>query len=494
MTIVSSIPVYKNMDSDGVSSMVGESKAHSLVVGGIRMLREESCPESLGRVLRDHYRCPNEFVRLGLISELSDAPRKFRFNSGMAYGRVSKGIVNRDFDSETDDAQNCITVDDGILKLPFDPSETVDNLRLERYATDDRDSELYRDYLRKLYYRVRPLTTLAVRKKIQRFHARNWRNMTFPVWPVDTTVENLCESVLLASMKAQCLEKVPFIWFWPRGARGCVMMTHDVETRAGRDFCKELMEVDDAFGVKASFQLVPEDRYRNSEALIRSIRENGFEVGIQDLNHDGRLFDNKEQFLSRASLINQYGADYGAKGFRAAVLYRKPEWFESLNFSFDMSIPNVGHLDPQGGGCCTVLPYFIGDILELPVTTTQDYTLFHILNERSLDLWEAQIELIFAKNGLASFIVHPDYVNEVETMSVYRNLLAYLSDLRQKTNIWFGLPSEIDAWWRARSKMSIVRNGECWTITGEGADQAVLAFGKIQNGSLVYEVAEGNAS
>ena len=169
MTIVSSIRVYKNMDSDGVSSMVGESKAHSLVVSGIRMLREESCPESLGRVLRDHYRCPNEFVRLGLISELSDAPRKFRFGSGMAYGRVSKAILNRDFDSETDDAQNWITVDDGLLKLPFDPSETVDNLRLERYATHDTDSELYRDYLRKLYYRVRPLTTLAVRKKIRGF-------------------------------------------------------------------------------------------------------------------------------------------------------------------------------------------------------------------------------------------------------------------------------------------------------------------------------------
>ena len=38
--------------------------------------------------------------------------------------------------------------------------------------------------------------------------------------------------------------------------------------------------------------------------------------------------------------------------------------------------------------------------------------LFHILNERSVDLWKDQTELIFAKNGLASFIVHPDYINE----------------------------------------------------------------------------------
>jgi hypothetical protein len=269
-------------------------------------------------------------------------------------------------------------------------------------------------------------------------------------------------------------------------------MSHDVETGVGRDFCSELMDVDDAFGVKASFQLVPEDRYPVSSEFVRTIRDRGFEVGIQDLNHDGRLFDNKEQFLSRVSLINRYGADYGAKGFRAAVLYRKPEWFKALQFSFDMSMPNVAHLDPQGGGCCTVFPYFIGDILELPVTTTQDYTLFHILNDRSLDLWKAQIGLIFAKNGLASFIVHPDYVNEAETMSIYKGLLGYLSDLRQRTNIWFGLPSEIDAWWRARSRMSIVRSGGSWTIMGDGADQAVLAFAKLQNGSLVYEVEDGN--
>jgi len=46
----------------------------------------------------------------------------------------------------------------------------------------------------------------------------------------------------------------------------------------------------------------------------------------------------------------------------------------------NMSVPNVGHLDAQLGGCCTVMPFYIGDILELPLTTTQDYSLFNILN------------------------------------------------------------------------------------------------------------------
>jgi len=33
------------------------------------------------------------------------------------------------------------------------------------------------------------------------------------------------------------------------------------------------------------------------------------------------------------------GYEYGAKGYRSAVLYRKPEWYKDLDFSYDMSFP-----------------------------------------------------------------------------------------------------------------------------------------------------------
>ena len=62
-------------------------------------------------------------------------------------------------------------------------------------------------------------------------------------------------------------------------------------------------------------------------------------------------------------------------------MYREQQWFDAFEFSYDMSVPNVAHLEPQRGGCCTVMPYFVGDILELPLTTTQDYSLFHILGD-----------------------------------------------------------------------------------------------------------------
>ena len=64
-------------------------------------------------------------------------------------------------------------------------------------------------------------------------------------------------------------------------------------------------------------------------------------------------------------------------------MYREQQWFDAFDFSYDMSVPNVAHLEPQRGGCCTVMPYFVGDLLELPLTTVQDYSLFHILNDYS---------------------------------------------------------------------------------------------------------------
>ena len=134
-------------------------------------------------------------------------------------------------------------------------------------------------------------------------------------------------------------------------------------------------------------------------AFIQAIRDRGFEINIQDLNHDGNLFRDPKEFRRRAQKINKYAETYGASGFRAAVLYRNLDWYDALQCSFDMSVPNVAHLDPQKGGCCTVMPYFFGETLEIPVTTTQDYTLFHLLNDYSLELWKAQTDLIVAKTG-----------------------------------------------------------------------------------------------
>jgi hypothetical protein len=289
-------------------------------------------------------------------------------------------------------------------------------------------------------------------------------------------------------MEANGVDRIPFIWFWPNGANACVTITHDVETEMGRAFCVELMGLNDSFGIKSSFQIVPESRYLVPESFLNEIRARGFEVAVHDLNHDGRLYDEEKEFQRRVKKINEYARHWGAKGFRAGVLYRNPAWFEALDFSYEMSIPNVAHMDPQPGGCCTIFPYFIGDMVEIPVTTIQDYTLFNIVQELSIDLWSVQLDIIIKRHGMASFIVHPDYIIQRENWSVYEQLLSHLRKLRSQNSLWFALPKEIDSWWRLRHQLELTQEGNGWRIQGEGSERAALAFATRVDGKLKYEL------
>jgi hypothetical protein len=440
------------------------------------------------RTLIERYRCPETFLNLSIKNNLGEQRGFFRFGDITCYGRCSGGVSRYRVDSVLYDVAQEVVLSnsDSAVYLPFDPTETVDNLRLERYV-GALDSAV-RAPARKIYYFLRPIFPFSVRKQIQKFQLRSWRRLPFPSWPVDHTVENICEELLLLAIKASGADRIPFIWFWPEGASSALMMTHDVDTEAGRNFCSELMDIDDSFGIKASFQIVPERRYSVSSLFLVGIRQRGFEIAVHGLRHDGLLFDDRKKFLRSAKLINEYVRAFGAKGFRAPVLYRRPDWYDAFDFSFDMSIPNTAHLDPQRGGCCTVMPYFIGHILELPVTTTQDYMLFHLLGERSIDLWKRQIELIVENNGLISFIAHPDYVMRDGFKSVYEDLLEYLRELQLTRGTWVTLPSEVDRWWRARSKMQLVSRGGQWYIDGECAERAVVAYARNVDGELIYEV------
>src|SRR5258708_13223858 len=121
------------------------------------------------------------------------------------------------------------------------------------------------------YFRLRPLTNLTMRRQIQKFHSRNWKRRSFPKWPVDTTVEDICETLLLMSMEAKGVKRIPFVWFWPDGASSCLTMTHDVETEDGRDRCADLMNIDDSFDVKAAFGIFQEDGSTLSPSLLTQI-------------------------------------------------------------------------------------------------------------------------------------------------------------------------------------------------------------------------------
>ena len=439
--------------------------------------------------LSEYFRCPDRFAKFK-TKRLSGADAGyFRFAHATCYARTNAFRPSVSPTEVLHDASVETTKVNGVGNLPFDPDEAVDNLHCERYREQPSTKGLSLESgVNEFYYCIRPLLPVSVRKYLQKLRLRDWRTIPFPRWPVDTSADDLLRELLLLSLRAGEVSQIPFIWFWPEGAPSCVMMTHDVETPVGRDFCSTLMDMDERYRVPASFQIVPEERYEVTAAYLQSITGRGFEVNVQDLNHDGRLYKNREQFLQRVARINAYGREWGAQGFRGAILYRRPEWFDSLDFSYDLSIPNVAHLDPQRGGCCTTMPYFIKKMLELPVTTIQDYSLFHILAEHSINLWKQQIELILGKNGLISFIVHPDYIVPRRERQVYESLLNHLVDLREEKRLWFARPGDVNQWWRERAALRIVKEGDELHIQGVGKERARIAYASECNGELVFSL------
>lgn len=446
------------------------------------------------QTLLDYYRVPEASLRC-TAKIVDGAPGDvgfFEFGAkNICYARCQSGVSGKIAGSGQWNASKAIHRNGLTVQLPFNFTEVVDNLRLEHYREGmipARKAFAASEPVRKLYYLIRECLPISVRRHLQKVYLRDWQELPFPAWPVDFTVDNLHEAFLRLLMETSGTKKLPFIWFWPDGAPTCLIMTHDVETLGGRKFTFKLMDLDDSYGIKASYQVIPQKRYDVPDEYVSEIRSRGCEFNIHDLTHDGRLFQDRAECLRQAAKINAYVRQYNAHGFRAGSMYRNQDWYDVFEFSYDMSVPNVAHLEPMRGGCCTVMPYFIGNVVELPLTTTQDYSLFNILNDYSINLWKRQATLIAEKHGLMSFVAHPDYLLERRARDVFESLLNYLRQTIDRDKIWAALPGEVDRWWRARSQMKLVQKNSAWQIEGAGADRARVAFAVIEGDRLVYEV------
>ena len=446
----------------------------------------------MSNCIGQYFRCPESYDCFVSTEKLPPTSGYFLFGKdltcfGSYHAQKSSPIPAE----ELHDALPEVVIENGKVFLPFNPSQAVESLHHEAYVREWRQGPL--STLSRVYYFLRPALPVAVRRHLQLLYLKDWRKINFPSWPIDCSVDDLMERLMLLSLRASRAERIPFIWFWPDALSSCAIMTHDVETQAGYDFCPTLMDIDDAFGIKASFQIVPEERYAVHPEMLAEIRRRGFEICVHDLNHDGHLYKNREQFLERAAKINAYGKEFGAEGFRAAVLYRKQLWYDALKFTFDMSVPNVAHLDPQRGGCCTVMPYFFENgLLEIPVTTVQDYSLYNILRDYSISLWKRQSKIIMDKHGCMSFIVHPDYVMQPHELSVYKELLTYLNQLRRDNDIWITTPGEVNRWWRQRAAMQLVETDQGWRIEGQGSDRARIGYAREEKGNLILSLKDSS--
>lgn len=291
--------------------------------------------------------------------------------------------------------------------------------------------------VKKIYYIVKP----CVPRKVQLFVRKNLiqhkRKCFTDTWPIDKTAG----------------EK-PLNWSnWPERKKFALVLTHDVERDNGQKKCINLSKIEEDYGMVSSFNFIPE-RYTVSPVLRLYLENKGFEIGVHDLNHDGKLFRSKKIFESRVPKINYYLKEWKAVGFRAGAMHHNLDWIGKLDIEYDCSTFDTDPFEPQPDGVKTIFPFWVnnnnGGFAELPYTLPQDFTLFILMNMKDCGLWKKKLDWIVENEGMVLINTHPDYMyfnnneygKEKYSVQIYRDFLEYVAE-KYEGQYWNALPRKI---------------------------------------------------
>jgi glycosyltransferase involved in cell wall biosynthesis len=279
-------------------------------------------------------------------------------------------------------------------------------------------------------------------------------------------------------------EKPPRDWAgWPEGKQFALVLTHDIEGPSGLAKCHGLMDREIKLGFRSSYNFVPEGSYSVPETLRSELTANGFEVGVHDLHHDGKLFKSRRSFQAKKDRINHHLQRWGAVGFRSGFMLHNLEWIKELNILYDASTFDTDPFEPQPDGVGTIFPFWVSrdartgstvngvesecgavpdplrpshrGYVELPYTLCQDSTLFLLLREQTPSIWIDKMEWIAKHGGMVLLNTHPDYMNlggdDTGGWRYDVQLYEYfLEHVRAKfgTRCWNVTPRELAAWYK----------------------------------------------
>jgi glycosyltransferase involved in cell wall biosynthesis/peptidoglycan/xylan/chitin deacetylase (PgdA/CDA1 family) len=285
---------------------------------------------------------------------------------------------------------------------------------------------------------LRPMLPWRVRIGLRRWLAAYRRAEHAGVWPIDERAGG-----------------TPPNWpGWPEGKRFAFVLSHDVEGEKGRDRVKRLAELDARHGFRASFNFVPEGGYLVTDALREELERAGCEVGVHGLSHDGRMYFSKGRFAREVGRIREYVTEWGASGFRSPLMHHHMSWMHLLGTEYDASTFDTDPFEPMPDGAETIFPFWIrGEdgrgLVELPYTLVQDFTLFKVLEERTVDIWKRKLDWVAERGGMALLNTHPDYMcmggkheRDEYPAALYEEFLEYATR-RYGGEYWHGTPREV---------------------------------------------------
>jgi peptidoglycan/xylan/chitin deacetylase (PgdA/CDA1 family) len=353
---------------------------------------------------------------------------------------------------------------------------------------DRRSNQRRSSFALRTYYRMKPFVPRAVQLAARRRYAKRIASVLeagerFPRWPIEPVLVDRNRDRLQALLSRADSDHLTLVDLWPRGHRFAFILTHDVEGPDGVGNIPRVREVERRQGMVSSWNFVAEG-YRVDASVFDQLRRSGCEVGLHGVTHDGRLFQDRQSFDAQLPRIRHYLQEWGVEGFRSPATYRNADWMPELGCRYDSSFPDTDPFEPQPGGCCSILPFFLGDVVELPITLTQDHTVFEILRAEPMRLWAQKAEWIIREHGLVTVLVHPDYVLRDERLAVYDELLGWLA---AQTGGWHALPREVAAWWRVRDQLETAALERDVTESELLRAGATLGRASVQDGELVFD-------
>jgi len=358
--------------------------------------------------------------------------------------------------------------DAGGVLLPFDPGEAMRSFWSERYGAGGAGSSRLAKRLGvRAYYRVRPVLPRSVQLAMRRRYSRVQMRARFPRWPVEAGLHDLYGKLFRWLAEASG-DRIPAIALWPAPFTSAFVLTHDVETELGYRNVHRMREIEEAAGLRSSWNFVPR-RYSVADDDVASLSSDGFEIGVHGLFHDGRDLESRKTLEHRLPEIRSWAERWSAVGFRSPATHRSWELMPLLGFDYDSSSPDTDPFEPQPGGCCTWLPFVNDELVILPITLVQDHTLFEILGRASEEAWVEKAGYLRTRGGLVLLITHPDYMLSDVRLDAYQRFVTAAAGAE---GVWHALPRDVAAWWRRRQASSLVPEGEGWRVEGPAATEA----------------------
>lgn len=370
---------------------------------------------------------------------------KIKINKCDKYKSIKESLesfVNSDIDKEPAFvSKKKKRLDDSYLKKIFE------NVLYEKYVD-----------LRRPLYTYIPFNYQRIPGMI-RYHSQKLFKKTkpdksvFPTWPFEELLEKLRKIALDKYVLDDCY---PFKRLsWPEDKQYALILTHDIEGAGNWKWVRIIAEIEKEYGFRSSWN-VTYGFYKIDYATLDWLIENGFEIGLHGYNHDNKLsFLSEDRIRWRIESSYPLIKQYNITGFRSPSWLRSETLFKVLQdyFIYDCSVLDVDYISPGGiGGCCSIFPYNIGKLVELPTTLPYELPIqFGVAQSNLNSFWSQKIQWIKKNKGAIVVNTHPDpyYGGSQPMVNMYKS---FLEKFKEGKDVICMLPSSVAEYYNRFNK------------------------------------------